>query len=132
LARKFERFKARIARPQVDCGTHVAETWGMAIYQNPGPTREEIDAEPGRVLLEFGTDWCGHCQTAAPAVRKALANHPDVLHIAVEDGPGRRLGRSFRVKLWPTLVFLKDGVEISRLVRPTETESIRAALERMT
>jgi len=36
----------------------------------------------------------------------------------VEDGPGRPLGRSYRVKLWPTLVFLQDGREVSRLVRP--------------
>jgi thioredoxin 1 len=103
----------------------------MPAYQNPGPTREEIDAEPGPVLLEFGTGWCGHCQAAAPAVREALAERAGVIHIAVEDGPGRRLGRSFRVKLWPTLVFLKDGVEVARLVRPTTTESVRAALERI-
>jgi thioredoxin 1 len=103
----------------------------MPTYQNPGPTRDEIDAEPGPVLLEFGTGWCGHCQAVAPAVRVALAGRPGVLHIAVEDGPGRRLGRSFGVKLWPTLVFLKDGVEVARLVRPTATEPIRAALERI-
>ena len=103
----------------------------MPIYQNPGPTREEIDAQPGPLLLEFGTGWCSHCQSAAPAVRAALAERPGVLHIAVEDGPGRRLGRSFGVKLWPTLVFLKGGAEIARLVRPTRTEAIQAALERI-
>jgi thioredoxin 1 len=42
-----------------------------------------------------------------------------VRHIRVEDGRGRPLGRSFRVKLWPTLVFLKDGKEVARLVRPS-------------
>jgi thioredoxin 1 len=103
----------------------------MSTYQNPGPSREEIDAEPGSVLLEFGTEWCGHCQTATPAIREALALHPGVRHIAVEDGPGRRLGRSFGVKLWPTLVLLKDGVEIARLVRPTAFAPIRDALERL-
>jgi thioredoxin 1 len=97
-------------------------------YQNPGPTREEIDATRGPLVLEFGTAWCGHCQLAAPAVEQALASVPDVAHVQVEDGPGRRLGRSFRVKLWPTLIVLKDGVEVARVVRPTTVEEVRAAL----
>jgi thioredoxin 1 len=103
----------------------------MPAYQNPGPSREDVDAEPGALLLEFGTEWCGHCQAATPAVREALAEHPLVRHLVVEDGPGRRLGRSFGVKLWPTLILLKDGVEVARLVRPTTTEAVRAALERI-
>ena len=51
-----------------------------------------------------------------------------VRHIKVEDGKGRPLGRSYRVKLWPTLIFLKDGKEVERVVRPTDAHSIRNAL----
>lgn len=101
-------------------------------YQNPGPTREEIDATPGAVLLEFGTEWCGHCQGAAPSVRAALGETSGVQHIKVEDGAGRPLGRSFRVKLWPTLIALKDGVERARVVRPESVEEIREALAAIT
>lgn len=101
-------------------------------YQNPGPTREEIDASQGAVLLEFGTEWCGHCQGAAPAVQAALRVAADVEHIKVEDGPGRRLGRSFRVKLWPTLIALKDGVEQARVIRPENVDEVRQALAAIT
>src|SRR5690606_10872089 len=38
------------------------------------------------------------------------------------------LGRSYRVKLWPTLIFLQSGKEVARLVRPTETAPIVDAL----
>ena len=100
-------------------------------YLNPAPTREEIDATPGPLLLEFGTAWCGHCQAAAPAIDAALAEFPSVKHIQVEDGPGRPLGRSFRIKLWPTAVFLKDGVEITRAVRPETPEEIRLCLQQI-
>jgi len=103
----------------------------MSDYLNPGPTREEIDAIQGPILLEFGTGWCGYCQGAAPAIAEALAQFPAVRHIKVEDGPGRRLGRSFRVKLWPTAVFLKNGVEITRAVRPESAEEIRHGLEQI-
>jgi thioredoxin 1 len=47
-----------------------------------------------------------------------LHRHPEVRHIKVEDGPGQPLGRSFGVKLWPTLVLLRDGQVVSLVVRP--------------
>jgi thioredoxin 1 len=47
-----------------------------------------------------------------------LSRHPEVRHIKVEDGKGKPLGRSFRVKLWPTLVLLRDGRVVRQLVRP--------------
>jgi thioredoxin 1 len=100
-------------------------------YLNPGPTRDEIDALTGAVLLEFGTGWCGHCQLAAPAVADALQERLEVQHIKVEDGPGRRLGRSFRVKLWPTLIALQDGVEVARAVRPEQAEEVRKVLAQL-
>ena len=48
-------------------------------------------------------------------------------HIKVEDGSGQPLGRSFGIKLWPTMVFLKDGREVARLVRPTRPQEVAEA-----
>ena len=93
------------------------------------PRRSEIDALPGAVLLEFGTSWCGHCRRAQPLIAEALAARPGVKHVKVEDGSGKRLGRSFGVHLWPTLVFLKDGKELARLVRPPSAAEIGKALD---
>ena len=98
-------------------------------YLELGPTREEIDATRGLVLLDFGENWCGHCQAARPLIDAALATRGDILHIKVLDGRGKPLGRSFRVKLWPTLIVLKDGVEVARVVRPTTPNEVRQALE---
>ena len=92
------------------------------------PTREEIDAIAEPLLVEFGTSWCGHCARAQPLIAEALVAHPGLRHLKVEDGPGRRLGRSFRVKLWPTLVFLRQGVEVARLVRPDDADQIVRSL----
>lgn len=102
-------------------------------YSPQAPERAEVDALPGLTLLQFGTDWCGHCQAAAPAVAEALqvaaATPASALrHLLVEDGPGRPLGRSFRVKLWPTLILLRDGQEVDRLVRPTEVAAVARLL----
>lgn len=101
----------------------------MSTSYNPAaPTRAELDALPGVTLLEFGTDWCGHCQAARPLVAAALAEHPSLRHLQLEDGKGRPLGRSFAVKLWPTLICLRDGAEVGRLVRPDSAAAVRALL----
>ena len=97
-------------------------------YGGDAPERAEIDALPGLVLLEFGVDWCPHCQGAQPAIEGALQAHAGLLHIKVEDGPGRRLGRSFRVKLWPTLILLREGQELGRVVRPTTVGEVSELL----
>jgi thioredoxin 1 len=98
------------------------------IYAAVEPARAEIDALAGRVLIEFGNPWCGHCRAAQPKIAAALENQPGLNHIKIADGAGRRLGRSFKVKLWPTLIFLDGGKEKARLVRPTTSTEIVAAL----
>jgi thioredoxin 1 len=95
------------------------------------PTRAEIDALRGATILEFGTDWCGFCQRAQPLIETAFDEHPAIDHIKVEDGSGRPLGRSFRVKLWPTLIFLRDGQEVARLVRPNAAREITEAMRKI-
>lgn len=95
------------------------------------PTRAQVDHLPGATLLEFGTPWCGHCLRAQPLIAQALEQRTGVAHLKVEDGPGRPLGRSYGVKLWPTLVFLRDGQEMARLVRPQDPQALRDALERL-
>lgn len=103
----------------------------QATYQESSLERAEIDARRGFTVVEFGANWCGHCQAAQPAIREALADHPELAHFKIEDGPGRRLGRSFRVKLWPTLILLRDGEELARVVRPAGVVEIREALRAM-
>ncbi len=97
-------------------------------YADVQPKRAEIDSLAGPIVLEFGNAWCGHCRRAQPLVAAALAQHPGVRHMKFADASNRRLGRSFGVKVWPTLIFLKDGKETDRLVRPADPDAIRAAL----
>jgi thioredoxin 1 len=97
-------------------------------YAKTAPTRAEVDALAGATVLEFGADWCGYCQGAQRHIAESLRRAPSLRHLKIEDGPGRPLGRSFKVKLWPTLIFLRDGVEVARVVRPTEASAIDEGL----
>ena len=93
------------------------------------PSRADTERLPGTTLLEFGTPWCGYCQSAQPLIEQALQPRSDVAHVKIEDGKGQPLGRSYSVRLWPTLVVLQDGQEVARVVRPTSTDSIAQALQ---
>lgn len=66
-----------------------------------------------------------------PQLAALLRSHPEMKHLKIEDGRGKPLGRSFRVKLWPTLVFMRDGTIVRQAVRPDDDEIAEgfAALE---
>ena len=100
-------------------------------YQDKEPSRAEVDQMKGPTVLDFGNAWCGYCMRTKPLVDAALRAHPGVRHIRIADASGKRLGRSFRVKLWPTLVFLDDGAEVARLVRPDDRADVDEALSRI-
>lgn len=100
-------------------------------YATQAPSRADIDVRSGPLLLEFGTDWCSHCQAAQAPIAEALAAYPDLPRLKIEDGPGRPLGRSFAVKLWPTLVLLQDGQVLGRVVRPRETAEVLDLLRQL-
>lgn len=126
-------------------GGNFAVTWGAAafmpeqiimrcmnnMYASPELSRTEIDALGGPVVVEFGAHWCGYCRAAQPLIASAFSPFPSIRHIKIEDGKRRPLGRSFRVTLWPTLVFMKNGREIARLTRPRDSAAIEEALRKI-
>lgn len=100
-------------------------------YRETPLSRAEVDASRHPRVIEFGAPWCGICAAAQPAIDAAFAAHPGLERLKVWDGPGQPLGRSFGIKLWPALVLLEGGVEVARLVRPTDRAAISAALDRL-
>lgn len=99
-----------------------------AAYADHEPARSDVDALPGITVLEFGAPWCPHCIGAQPLIEHALVGRDDVRHLKIEDGPGRALGRSYRIKLWPSVLVLRDGEERARAVRPTTLDEIARML----
>lgn len=91
---------------------------------SPEPSRATLDASRGLLMLEFGAGWCPICQAAQPLIAQTVTQYPAVTHIKIEDGKGRRLGRTYGVKLWPTLILLRDGLEVARIVRPETAADI--------
>lgn len=101
------------------------------VYGEEAPTLAQLKMLTGDAIIEFGAPWCGHCQAAEPVVREVFLKYPQLPHIKVYDGKGKRLGRAFRVKLWPTFILLRDGEAIARLVRPVTSDEVRQLLTQL-
>lgn len=94
-------------------------------YAEEPLTFEQLETLSGDTVLEFGAPWCGHCMAAQSAIREVVSEHAGLRHVKIYDGKGKRLGRAFKVKLWPTLILVRDGQEVGRVVRPTNPADVR-------
>lgn len=90
-------------------------------WEQESITRDEVNKLEGATLIEFGAEWCPHCQAVQSKLKEVLSDST-VRHLKIEDGRGRPLGRSFKVKLWPNFVLLRDGEVIEQQARPSEDE----------
>lgn len=100
-------------------------------YAEETITFDQIGELSGDTLLEFGAPWCGQCQAASSVIKEVVTEHPGLPHIKIYDGKGKRLGRLFKVKLWPTLILLHDGNEVARLVRPLRSDEVRQLMSKL-
>ena len=106
-----------------------ADWYGLAVDCNARAITEEAAdwIETQTKMAAFHTaDWQAPDSGQTVDIGAVLARHPEVSHIKIEDGKGRPLGRSFRVKLWPTLVLIDKGKEVGRVVRPNDEGEIEA------
>jgi len=120
--RRCLRYRARQRFPHDE---RPADMTASVPYAAEQPDAAQVAAMAGPAVLEFGANWCGICKAAQPLIAEAFADHAALPHLKVEDGSGRPLGRAFGVKLWPTLVFLRDGKEVARVVRPDSAQAVR-------
>jgi thioredoxin len=110
--------------PEKGCARTVPKLLSVpfeSVWAEVAPTREEIESLPGITLLEFGAEWCPHCQAVQPLLKERLGVS-SVRHLKIADGKGKRLGREFKVKLWPNFVLLKMGGVSEQLARPELSE----------
>ncbi|KXF81675.1 thioredoxin family protein [Enterovibrio coralii] len=108
----------------------AVETGFNPTYHEDAPAFEDVSEIKGFAIIEFGAPWCGYCQAAEPLIEQVLSKHT-FPHIKIFDGKGKRLGRAFQVKLWPSLILLHDGLEVGRIVRPDSTQDIEDLISRI-
>ena len=88
----------------------------MAKHLNSVAFDEAVKANPV-MLVDFWAEWCGPCKMLSPAIEELSSQYEGralVAKVNVDESPD--LARRFGVMSIPTVVVLKDGVEVERKV----------------
>lgn len=74
-------------------------------------------------VLKFSASWCGPCRMLAQTLKHAT----EVKNIDVDSN--REMAAKYEIRSVPTLVFLKDGVEVHRTSGSMSLEKYRQILD---
>jgi thioredoxin 2 len=92
----------------------------------------EVERSPLPVLLDMWAPWCGPCGMVAPVVEELAAEMAGRVRVAklnVDENPAT--AARFRVQSIPTLLLLKGGRELDRIVGVQSKAAILQRLERV-
>ena len=91
---------------------------------------ETLIADSKPVVVDFGATWCGPCQMVAPIIEELAGEYDGRVVIGKCDGdqdsdlPGR-----FNVRNIPTILFIKNGEVVSKLVGAQSKDVLKKAIE---
>ncbi len=101
----------------------------MALQITESNFEAEVLQSPVPVLIDFWATWCGPCKMISPIVDQVaneLAGSAKVAKVDVDQAA--ELARRFNVRNVPTLIFIKNGEEVDRVVGATSKDNILAKL----
>jgi thioredoxin len=93
---------------------------------------DEVERSPLPVLVDMWAPWCGPCHMVAPTIDALAAEFAGRVRVAklnVDDNPAT--SDRFGVRSIPTLLVLKNGREVDRIVGVQPKAAIAARLERL-
>ena len=78
--------------------------------------KEEVLESDQLVLVDFFTKWCSPCKRMIPILEQLANDNPQVKVVKIDVEENISTGVKFDISSVPTLIFLKDGSEIKRIV----------------
>jgi thioredoxin 1 len=67
-------------------------------------------------VKRFSAVWCGPCKALAPVMEGIKGEYSDVVFETIDVDTDHEQASKFGIRSVPTVVFVKDGVEVDRLV----------------
>jgi thioredoxin 2 len=96
-----------------------------------GTFAAEVERSPIPVLVDAWAAWCGPCRMIAPMIEELaaeLAGRVKVAKLNVDENPA--MASRFGLRSIPTLLVMKGGREVDRLIGVQPKQEILRRLER--
>ena len=91
------------------------------------------ETKKGIALVDFWATWCGPCRAQGPIIEKIAARYTGKAKIGkLNVDENCNVPAKFGVSCIPTLVILKDGVEVKRFMGLQQEKTLATALDDLT
>ncbi len=91
---------------------------------------EEVLKADRKVLVDFYADWCGPCKMLAPIVEEVASEHEDLKVVRINIDNEESIAMDYQIMSIPTLVLIKDGKEVDRVIGYVQKKVIETMIER--
>ncbi len=82
------------------------------------------------VLIDFYADWCGPCKMIGPIIEELAAQRAEHIKICKSDvDRAPEIARKYSVLSIPSLVFIKNGEYVSKLIGAKPKEEIEKEID---
>ena len=91
---------------------------------------ELVEKADKPVLIDFWAEWCGPCRMIGPIVEQIAKEYEGkaiVLKCDVDENP--EISNKFAIRNIPTLVFIKNGAAVDKLVGAVQKSKITEKLD---
>jgi len=91
----------------------------------------DFDVDKGFFAVKFEATWCMPCKSYTPIINKLDDEFDDVSFITVDIDVVPELAQRFKVKTLPTLILIKDGDEVDRILGKSKITPVRSKLKKL-
>ena len=91
---------------------------------------EEVLKADKKVLIDFYADWCGPCKMLAPIVEEVASEHEDLKVVRINVDNEESIAMNYQIMSIPTLVLIKDGKEVDRVIGAVQKKVIETLIEK--